>query len=125
MASYQAVRLDGVIKLSVDGSLDLGASRGLLRDVAHDAGLRDHCLLVDLRHTSGDLSYRDVHDLVGLVEHPEAFEYRVALLERYTERFEKAQFFQAYAAERGFEVRAFLDEPAAVAWLEGYQKPER
>ena len=119
MASYRAVPIDGTIRLDVHGTLDLGASRALLLEIARDAHLKGHGLLVDLRQAHGALSYRDVHDLVGvLTEHPDAFRQRVALLEDYGERFEKAQFFQAYAQERGFEARAFVDEARAVAWLE-------
>ena len=87
--------------------------------MAHDAELEGQGLLIDLRDAEGALSYRDVYQMVQvLIENAESFTRRVALLEDYTERFEKAQFFQAYANERGFAVRAFISEPAAVAWLE-------
>ena len=119
MASYQVVPIDGVIRLRLSGTIDLAASRSLLLDVARDAQLRSHGLLIDFRVSKGDMSYRDVHDLIAvLVEHAESFTRRIALLEDYTDRFEKAQFFQAYATERGFKIRAFVDEVAAVSWLE-------
>ena len=119
MASYRTVPLNGTVRLDVHGTLDLGASRELLLDIARDAHLNGRGLLIDLRDALGALSYRDVHNLVGvLVEHPDTFRQRVALLEDHTERFEKAQFFEAYATERGFQVRAFVDEAQAIAWLE-------
>lgn len=119
MATYRVVPIDGVLRLTLSGTVDLDASRALLLDIARDAQLQDHGLLIDFRVAEGDMSYRDVHDLIGvLVEHPDSFDRRIALLEDYNERFEKAQFFQAYATERGFKVRAFVNEMAAVAWLE-------
>lgn len=118
-ASYTVFPIDGVRQMIVKGNLNLEDRRSLMLDIVGDAQLNEHGLLVDLRATSGDLSYRDVHELIHvLTDHPEAFSHRIALLENYTTRFEKAQFFQAYATERGFQVRAFVDEDAAVAWLE-------
>ena len=119
MVSYEKVPLDGVVRIAVDGTLDLPASQALLLQVARDAELRGCGLLIDLRDATGDLSYRDVYEMVGvLIKHAEAFTHRVAILEDYNERFEKAQFFQAYASECGFSIRAFVDEESAVAWLE-------
>ena len=119
MVSYHTVRLDGITQLKVDGTLDLDASRALLLQVASDVQFRGQGLLIDLRDAEGALSYRDVHEMIGvLIENEASFTHCVALLEDYNERFEKAQFFQAYATERGFAVRAFIKEDAAVAWLE-------
>ena len=123
MASYRIAHLDGIAQLTVDGTLDLAASRALLLRIARDAELEGKGLLVDLRGAEGALSYRDVYEMVGVLkENAEAFTHCVALLEDYTERFEKAQFFQAYATERGFAVRAFVDEDAAVGWLEACER---
>ena len=119
MVSYRTVPIDGVTQLTVDGTLDLSASRQLLFQIAHDAELEGQGLLLDLRGAQGALSYRDVHEMIGvLTENADAFTHCMGILEDYTERFEKAQFFQAYANERGFSVRAFVDEDAAIAWLE-------
>ena len=118
MASYRVIPIDGVVQVEVSGTLDLAASRALLLEIARDAELQGHGLLIDLRVATGQLSYLDIHELVSvLVDHPDQFSQRLALLDRYTERFEKEQFFQAYATERGFRIRAFVDEDAA-AWLE-------
>ena len=119
MVSYQIVPINGITQLTVDGTLDLAASQKLLLDIARNAELCSHGLLIDLRDAEGALSYRDVHKMIEvLVENADVFTRRLALLEDYNERFEKAQFFQAYATERGFAVRAFVDESAAIAWLE-------
>lgn len=119
MITYQTVPINGITQLTVDGTLDLAASQALLLDIVQDAQLSEQGLLIDLRQAQGALSYRDVYEMIGvLVDHSDAFTHRLAVLEDYNERFEKAQFFQAYANERGFDVRAFVDEAEAVAWLE-------
>lgn len=119
MASYHTVPINDVTEMTVEGDLDLEASREILLDVVRDAGLAGHHLLVDLRGATSALSFRDVYQLVQvLVEHPAAFSGRLALLDTYDKSLEKAQFFQSSASERGFQVRAFVDEDAAVAWLE-------
>ena len=120
MASYEIVSIDGFTQTTVEGALDLDASAAMLRGIAADADSRRHNLLIDLRDaTSTGLSYSDVYRLVGmLAEDPEAFSGRIALLDTFREGFEKIQFFEASATEKGFHVRAFIDEGAAIVWLD-------
>ena len=60
-----------------------------------------------------------MYRLVGtLAAHAPTFSCRIALLDTFREGFEKVQFFEASATDKGFAVRAFLDEAVAVAWLE-------
>ena len=120
MASYQIVPIDGFTQTNVEGALDLDASLEVLRGIAADADTRRHNLLIDVRDaTATGLSYSDVYRLVGmLAEHPDAFSGRIALLDTFREGFEKIQFFEASATEKGFAVRAFIDEAAAISWLE-------
>lgn len=120
MATYDIVPIDGFTQTTVEGVLDLEGSAAMLRQIATDADARHRHLLIDVRGaTATGLSYADVYRLVGLLaEDREAFSCRIALLDTFREGFEKLQFFEASATERGFAVRAFLDEGAAVAWLE-------
>ena len=120
MASYEIVPIDGFTQTTVEGALDLAGSAEMLRQIAADADARHRHLLIDVRDaTSTGLSYSDVYRLVGmLTENPIAFSGRIALLDTFREGFEKIQFFEASATEKGFTVRAFLDEDAAVGWLE-------
>ena len=118
MVRYQTLPIDDITEVTVEGGLDLDRTRRLLLDTATNAQAAGHNLLVDLRNAESTLSFRDVYHLVQLLgEHPEAFSGRIALLDVYDERFEKAQFFESSATEIGFEVRTFLDEDEAVAWL--------
>ena len=120
VASYDTVPIDGFTQTTVEGALDLAGSVAMLRQIAADADAQNRHLLIDLRAaTATTLSYADVYRLVGLLaEDPEAFSGRIALLDTFREGFEKLQFFEASATEKGVAVRAFIDESRAVAWLE-------
>ena len=120
MANFDIVPIDGFTQTTIEGVLDLEGSTAILRQIATDAASRRRHLLIDLRDaTSTGLSYADIYRLVGmLADDPDAFSGRIALLDTFREGFEKVQFFEASATEKGFSVRAFLDEDAAVAWLE-------
>ena len=119
MISYTVVPIDSIIGLDVAGDLDVDASLSLLLDVVQNAELAGSNLLIDLRAAQTSLSFKDVYRLVQFLgQHPDAFSGRLALLDCYDEQFLQTQFLQASAQEFGFEVRAFLDEAAAIAWLE-------
>jgi hypothetical protein len=119
MASYRTLTIDGFTRLTVEGALDLEASRRILLDAVAEAGAAGQDLLIDLRPARSTLSFPDVYRLVRLlVDRPGTFSGRIAVLDDYDERFEKAQFFEFSASEAGLDARAFLDEGEAVAWLE-------
>lgn len=120
MASHKIVPIDGICQTTVQGALDFDATAAILLDIARDSCERGRHLLIDLRSAEAKgLSYVDVYHLVQMLsEHPDAFNGRLALLDLFREGFEKVQFFEASAVEEGFEVHAFLDEDAAVRWLE-------
>lgn len=119
MASFTVVPLDGIVEITVEGTLDFEASRQLLLNVAAEADAVSRHLLLDLREVRGALSFRDVYQLVQILSrHADVFRGRIALLDKYDEGLEKAQFFEASATESGFHIRTFLDEEAAVQWLE-------
>ena len=120
MAHYEILHVDGFVQTSIEGSLDFAGTAALLRQVAEEASVKGRHLMLDLREAEASgLSYSDVYRLVRMLsEHPRVFHNRIALLDTFRDGFEKVQFFQASATDQGFEVRAFLDEAAAVLWLE-------
>ena len=120
MAHYEIHAVDGFAQTTVEGLLDFEETAAMLREIAEEAGIQGRHLLLDLRDAEASgLSYSDVYRLVGMLnEHPHTCHIRIALLDTFREGFEKVQFFQASATDQGFEVRAFLDEAAAVGWLE-------
>ena len=125
MLRYQIVPIDGITRATLEGTLDFDATAAVLHAVALENEASGKHLLIDLRGAEGQqLSYTDVHRLVQLLdERPHAFRGRIALLDHYRESFEKTQFFEASADIKGFDVRSFLDEARAIAWLEGETPP--
>ena len=121
MATYQIVPSDGILRTTVEGDLDYRATAEVLHAIASQNAAEGHHLLVDFRGADGaDLSFVDVYKLVKLLrEHPTSFNGRIALLDSFREGFEKVQFFEASAEVEGYRVRSFLEEAAAVRWLEG------
>lgn len=117
--TYETVPLDGIVTTTIEGTLDLAASTEVLLAIAREASLAGRSLLVDLRDANAPgLTFADVYTLVCVLEaHQEAFSGRIALLDRFRESFEKAQFFEASSVHAGLAVHAFLDEDEAVAWL--------
>lgn len=120
MARYSIVPINGITRTTVEGALDFDATATVLRAIAAENQVAGRDLLIDLREAQAQqLSYTDVHRLVRLLaEQPDAFRGRIALLDRYRDSFEKTQFFEASAEISGFDVRSFLNEAEAVAWLE-------
>lgn len=120
MSTYEIVPVNGFAQTTVEGELDFESTAALLHGIAEASAAQGRHLLLDLREAEASgLSYTDVYRLVGMLgDHPLVFRNRIALLDMYREGFEKVQFFQASATDHGFEVRAFLDEAAAVGWLE-------
>lgn len=118
--TYRIIPIDGFAQTTIEGTLDLNATATILLGIAHENDTAGRHLLVDVRRAEATgLSYTDVYALVGLLsEHPAAFAGRIAFLDTFRAGFEKVQFFEASANEHGFTVRSFLDEAAAVAWLE-------
>lgn len=120
MHRFRLVHAADLIELTVSGSLDVERSRELLLRLAETNSETGLDLLLDLRPAvDNGITFRDVYSLVELLrEHPEAFQGKVAVLDLDRPGFEKVQFFQASATERGFQVRAFLEFEAAVRWLQ-------
>ena len=120
MHRFRLVHATDLIELTVTGTLDVERSRDLLLRLAEANAETGLDLLLDLRPADdAGITFRDVYALVEILrDHPDAFRGRLALLDTDRPGFEKVQFFQASATERGFQVRAFLDFEAAVRWLQ-------
>ncbi len=125
MASYATVAHDGTLRTTVEGALDFDGTAAVVRGVADENAEQGRHLLVDLRGADGAaLSFADVHRLAGMLsETPAAFRSRIALLDTFRGGFEKVQFFEASATHQGYTVHSFLDEAAAVAWLDAGPVP--
>ena len=120
MQRFRLVHAADLIELTVAGTLDVERSRALLLQLAETNAETGLDLLLDLRPADGTgITYREIYSLVELLrQHPDAFRGKLAVLDTDQPGFEKVQFFQASATERGFQVRAFLEFEAAVRWLQ-------
>ena len=120
MTSYTVLPLGELARVTVAGQFDLASTRALVLDLARNAGAAGKTLLVDIRGVRSRLSFPDVYRVVQVVlEHPEAYRGRIALLDDYNGQFEKAQFFEASSSAAGIRAKTFLEEAEAVAWLLG------
>ncbi|MAQ94798.1 hypothetical protein B1759_09660 [Rubrivirga sp. SAORIC476] len=120
MTSYTLLPLGELARVTVEGQFDLASTQALVLDIARDAGAAGKNLLVDIRGVRSRLSFPDVYRVVQVVlEHPEAYSGRIALLDDYNAQFEKAQFFEASSSVAGIQARTFLEESEAIAWLHG------
>lgn len=118
MTSYTVLPLGELTRVTVEGQFDLASTQALVLGVARDANAAGKDLLVDIRGVRSRLSFPDVYRVVQVVlDHPEAFGGRIALLDDYNAQFEKAQFFEASSSLAGLRAKTFLDESEAIAWL--------
>jgi hypothetical protein len=124
--NLQIVQPSDFVWLDARGRLDLAESRKMLADVARACVERgiDHALL-DVRNLYTDLKLADVY-LLARAFHEVGFRKsnRLAVLHRYNST-EKAEFFAMYAADRGFDVRAFEDFEEAIQWFGSAESPGR
>ena len=120
MFQIHHVKASDVLETTLEGALDFERTRAALEGIALANAETGYDLLIDLRAAEdAGISFPDVYRLVmGLSTHPESFKGRVALLDHYRDGFEKVQFFEAAATEKGYRVRAFADFEKATRWLQ-------
>jgi hypothetical protein len=107
----------GIIRVVYVGKAEYDVTRNMLREagrLATETGCR--CLLFDSRQAQADNYY------LGSVRHAEEApsmgidqSFRVALLGLKDNPM--LAYFEKVATTRGFQMRTFFDEPAALAWL--------
>jgi hypothetical protein len=113
------IRAKDFLQVSPDGELALEESKLLLAKVASaKRPPADYDVLIDLRRVQWRLSTTDIYFLAaGLDEHREVFEDKVALLVLPGANFNKAEFFELCAQNRGYRVEAFTNFEDAIHWL--------
>jgi len=117
--NLKVIPISEFLRSDVTGVVDLKASRELLK------GLVEICekenldrILIDGREASSSASTVDVWTLandlgtLGLSR-----EYRVAVLNRPKDDFDRMAFLELCATNRGYQLRAFRDFEEAFTWL--------
>jgi hypothetical protein len=99
--------------------VDLETSkRFFLRLAQENAAPRQYDLLIDLRRTSGILSFSEITEVVKLlIEHRDSFRSKIAILTEPGVKFENARFGALYANNRGFQIAAFTDFEETINWI--------
>jgi hypothetical protein len=99
--------------------VDLETSKQFFLQLAREnAAPRQYDLLIDLRRTTGHLSFLEITEVVKVViEHQDSFRSKIAILTTPGVKFESARFGALYANNRGFHMAAFTDFEEAINWL--------
>ena len=113
------------MKTQISGEVDLNASRNMLCELMAFAKREQMSrLLIDCREASSGSSVLDLwtlaKDLGSLGLSPQ---HRVALLNRPKDEFDRGAFLELCAGNRGFQIKAFREFEAAVAWLTSDSAP--
>ena len=117
--NIQLVRQDDYIKTTPTGELDMTSTKELLRTLAAAGSTGDgKPMLVDIRKTSSVLKKTDVFELASsLIEYGKTFRRKTAILAREDDSFDRANFFELVARNRGYNVNAFTSFEEAILWL--------
>src|SRR4051794_17192417 len=115
--NIEIVKTSDFVKLDPEGHFDFEASRGVLASLAKaciDRGI--NCALLDVRDIHGDLSTTELYTLARTFQDMGyRREHRLAVLHRLFGT--KAEIFATFAAERGWNVRAFDSYEEAMEWF--------
>lgn len=118
--SYKLISAKDFIKAHPTGEPDLEQSKKILVELASIAEPpADYEILLDVRESYGHLSLFDMYELVTVLgRHRSSFRNKIAFLSRPDEQFDKAQFLELCARNRGFQVGAFTDFQETIEWLQ-------
>jgi hypothetical protein len=106
------------IRAQPEGVLQIEDSLRLLLEIAAAAAdLKEHDVVLDMRHVDSQLSAADLWTLSQkLAEYRNVFTRKTAVLCP-LERFDKARFFAMSAENQGFNIRAFTAYESAMEWI--------
>ena len=121
--NIQLVRQADFIRTTPTGELDMNSTKELLRTLAAAGSTGDDKpMLVDIRKTSSILKKVDVFELASsLIVYGKTFRRKTAILARDDDSFDRANFFELVAKNRGYNVNAFTSFEDAIIWLADIQ----
>ena len=121
--NIQLVRQADFIRTTPTGELDMNSTKELLRTLAAAGSTGDDKpMLVDIRKTSSILKKVDVFELASsLIVYGKTFRRKTAILARDDDSFDRANFFELVAKNRGYNVNAFTSFEEAIVWLADIQ----
>jgi hypothetical protein len=119
LLNIQLVRQADYVKTTPTGELDMASTKRLLLTLAAASSEgEEKPMLVDIRKTSSILKKVDVFELAStLIEYGKTFRRKTAILARDDDSFDRANFFELVAKNRGYNVNAFTSFEEAIFWL--------
>jgi len=106
------------IRATPQGKLDLAKSKELLLEIAAAAKPSGpHDIIIDLRRAQSVLSTTDLWYLAQELSRMPAIANRKQAVIVIPERFDRAEFYELCARNRGIRVRAFISFDEAFEWL--------
>jgi hypothetical protein len=113
------IRLKDFLRTDDTGTIDLQSSKRALKDLAAAcAAHANHHVLIDVREATSKMSAVEVWELArSLEECGLGRDNRIAIVNHPKDEFDRADFFEWCASNRGYYFRAFRDFENALFWL--------
>lgn len=120
LVSVEIINAKDFLKTSARGELDLAKSKKLLATLVEKARKhRDHHIMIDIRGTTSP--HMGTIELYNLVIEMEKFKdilkNKIVVIDDDDENFNKMEFIEMCAKNRGFKINVVTDYEEAVDWL--------
>ena len=107
------------IRTKANGEFDLEGTKELFLSVSSkmkDTNVSE--VLMDVRDASTKMTAFDIYELLSVLDHVGSWSsWKIAIVNRPKDDFDRAKFFELCAQNRGYQVGAFQDFEEAVAWM--------
>ena len=118
--SIEIVNARDFLKTTARGELDLKKCKELLNKIVEKAIKHNkHHILIDIRGTSSPkMGTIELYSLVGEMEkYKDVLNNKMVILDDDDENFNKVEFIEMCAKNRGFSINAVTDYEEAINWL--------
>ena len=118
--SIEIVKARDFLKTTARGELDLKKCKELLNKIVEKAIKHNkHHILIDIRGTSSPkMGTIELYSLVGEMEkYKDVLNNKMVILDDDDENYNKVEFIEMCAKNRGFSINAVTDYEEAINWL--------
>jgi anti-anti-sigma regulatory factor len=118
--NVEIIKAGDFLKTTARGEFDLTKSKKLLHAIVTKAREhKDHHLLIDIRGTtSPHMGTIDLYNIVIEMEkHKDVLKNKIVVIDDDNETFNKMEFIEMCAKNRGFKINAVTDYEEAIQWL--------
>ncbi len=120
--SIEIVKARDFLKTTARGELDLKKCKELLNKIVEKAIKHNkHHILIDIRGTSSPkMGTIELYSLVAEMEkYKDVLNNKMVILDDDDENYNKVEFIEMCAKNRGFSINAVTDYEEAINWLTG------